>query len=149
MRGTKRKISLPRRFLIDFMHASVRVPAISFARPIDVGPLMAARAKAGAAWRGSARPSVGEWTPPIHSALPPGAMACASAALSMRVSTPIGRAMSRQQILGRDLELHPRILILTTFDLDEYVYAALRAGALRLTFATALAFFLAPMVVFS
>jgi hypothetical protein len=46
MRGTKRKISLPRRFLIDFMHASVRVPAISFSRPLDVGPFMAARAKA-------------------------------------------------------------------------------------------------------
>ena len=46
MRGTKRKISLPRRFLIDFMHASMRVPAISFSRPLDVGPLMAARAKA-------------------------------------------------------------------------------------------------------
>ena len=46
MRGTKRKISLPRRFLIDFMHASVRVPAISFSRPLDIGPLMAARAKA-------------------------------------------------------------------------------------------------------
>lgn len=46
MRGTKRKISLPRRFLIDFMHASMRVPAISFSRPLDVGPLMAARASA-------------------------------------------------------------------------------------------------------
>ena len=46
MRGTKRKISLPRRFLIDFMHASVRVPAIGFSRPLDIGPLMAARAKA-------------------------------------------------------------------------------------------------------
>src|SRR6201996_260968 len=46
MRGTKRKISLPRRFLIDFMHASLRVPAITFSRPLDVGPLMAARAKA-------------------------------------------------------------------------------------------------------
>jgi len=32
-------------------------------------------------------------------------------------------------ILGLDLEPTPRILILTTFDLDEYVYAALRAGA--------------------
>jgi hypothetical protein len=46
MRGTKRKISLPRRFLIDFMHASMRVPAISFSRPLDIGPFMAARAKA-------------------------------------------------------------------------------------------------------
>ena len=32
-------------------------------------------------------------------------------------------------ILGLGLEPVPRILILTTFDLDEYVYAALRAGA--------------------
>jgi hypothetical protein len=46
MRGTKRKISLPRRFLIDFMHASIRVPAISFSREIDVGPYLDARAKA-------------------------------------------------------------------------------------------------------
>jgi DNA-binding NarL/FixJ family response regulator len=33
------------------------------------------------------------------------------------------------QMLGSGLESVPRILILTTFDLDEYVYAALRAGA--------------------
>lgn len=46
MRGTKRKISLPRRFVIDLMHASMRVPFISLARPFDVGPLMAARTKA-------------------------------------------------------------------------------------------------------
>jgi hypothetical protein len=46
MRGTKRKISLPRRFIIDLMHASVRVPTISFSRPLDIGPFMAARAKA-------------------------------------------------------------------------------------------------------
>jgi DNA-binding NarL/FixJ family response regulator len=32
-------------------------------------------------------------------------------------------------ILGADHEDPPRILILTTFDLDEYVYAALRCGA--------------------
>jgi hypothetical protein len=46
MRGTKRKISLPRRFIIDLMHASVRVPFITFSRSLDIGPLMAARAKA-------------------------------------------------------------------------------------------------------
>src|SRR5579864_4291306 len=46
MRGTRRKISLPRRFIIDFMHASMRVPAISFSRAIDVGPYLEARAKA-------------------------------------------------------------------------------------------------------
>src|ERR1700723_1195300 len=46
MRGTKRKISLPRRFIIDLMHASMRVPFISFSRSLDIGPFMAARAKA-------------------------------------------------------------------------------------------------------
>jgi hypothetical protein len=46
MRGTPRKISLPRRFIIDFMHASMRVPSISFSRAIDVGPYLEARAKA-------------------------------------------------------------------------------------------------------
>jgi hypothetical protein len=45
MRGTKRKISLPRRFIIDLMHASMRVPFISFSRPLDIGPFMTARAK--------------------------------------------------------------------------------------------------------
>jgi len=34
-----------------------------------------------------------------------------------------------RRILGAQPEDAPRILILTTFDLDEYVYAALRAGA--------------------
>jgi DNA-binding NarL/FixJ family response regulator len=34
-----------------------------------------------------------------------------------------------RQILGAHHEDTPRILILTTFDLDEYVYAALRCGA--------------------
>ncbi len=46
MRGTRRKISLPRRFIIDFMRASMRVPTISFSRSIDVGPYLEARAKA-------------------------------------------------------------------------------------------------------
>ena len=46
MRGTKRKISLPRVFILDLMHASMRVPFISLSRPFEVGPLMAARAKA-------------------------------------------------------------------------------------------------------
>ncbi|SRR5579871_4905778 len=45
MRGTRRKISLARTFIIDLMHASMKVPAISFSRPIDIGPFMAARAK--------------------------------------------------------------------------------------------------------
>jgi DNA-binding NarL/FixJ family response regulator len=34
-----------------------------------------------------------------------------------------------RQILARDSNERTRIVILTTFDLDEYVYAALRAGA--------------------
>jgi hypothetical protein len=46
MRGTKRKISLPRRFIIDLMHASMRVPFISLSRQLDIGPFMAARVKA-------------------------------------------------------------------------------------------------------
>ena len=34
-----------------------------------------------------------------------------------------------RRILGGDGAARPRVIILTTFDLDEYVYAALRAGA--------------------
>ena len=34
-----------------------------------------------------------------------------------------------RQITGSDLSAGVRVLVLTTFDLDEYVYAALRAGA--------------------
>jgi hypothetical protein len=45
MRGTKRKISLPRVFILDLMRASMRVPFVSLSRTFDVGPLMAARAK--------------------------------------------------------------------------------------------------------
>jgi hypothetical protein len=46
MRGTKRKISLPRIFILDLMHASMRVPFVTLSRPFDIGPFMAARAKA-------------------------------------------------------------------------------------------------------
>ena len=46
MRGTKRKISLLRIFIVDLMHASMRVPFISLSRHLDIGPFMAARAKA-------------------------------------------------------------------------------------------------------
>ncbi|MGZ5872464.1 MAG: acyltransferase [Bradyrhizobium sp.] len=46
MRGTNRKISLPRRFIVDLMHASMRVPFISLSRPLDVSRLIEARAKA-------------------------------------------------------------------------------------------------------
>jgi DNA-binding NarL/FixJ family response regulator len=34
-----------------------------------------------------------------------------------------------QRLLAPETEHHPRVLVLTTFDLDEYVYAALSAGA--------------------
>ena len=46
MRGTNRKISLPRRFIVDLMHASMRVPFISLSRTLGVGPLIEARALA-------------------------------------------------------------------------------------------------------
>jgi hypothetical protein len=46
MRGTKRKISLPRIFIVDLMHASMRVPFVSLSRPLDIGPFVVARAKA-------------------------------------------------------------------------------------------------------
>lgn len=44
MRGTIRKISLPRRFIIDLMRASMEVPFVSLARPLDVRELIAVRA---------------------------------------------------------------------------------------------------------
>jgi hypothetical protein len=43
MRGTFRKISLPRRFIIDLMHASISVPFVSLSRPLDIRELLAAR----------------------------------------------------------------------------------------------------------
>ncbi len=46
MRGTNRKISLPRRFIVDLMHASMRVPFISLSRTLDVSRLIEARAQA-------------------------------------------------------------------------------------------------------
>ena len=51
MRGTVRKISLPRRLVADLMHASMRVPFVSLARPLNVRPLLEARAQAAAAAR--------------------------------------------------------------------------------------------------
>jgi hypothetical protein len=44
MRGTVRKISMPRRLVADLMHASIRVPFVSLARPLNVRPLLEARA---------------------------------------------------------------------------------------------------------
>ena len=46
MRGTVRKISLPRRLVADLMHASIRVPFVSLSRPLDVRQLLEARALA-------------------------------------------------------------------------------------------------------
>jgi hypothetical protein len=46
MRGTVRKISIPRRLVADLMHASVRVPFVSLTRSIHVRQLLEARAQA-------------------------------------------------------------------------------------------------------
>jgi hypothetical protein len=46
MRGTVRKISLPRRLVADLMHASIRVPFVSLSRPLDIRQLLEARALA-------------------------------------------------------------------------------------------------------
>jgi len=49
----------------------------------------------------------------------------------MDVRMPVldGIAATRQLLDGRSRDEPPRVLILTTFDLDDYVYEALRAGA--------------------
>jgi hypothetical protein len=44
MRGTVRKISLPRRLITDLMHASMRVPFVSLTRRLNVRELSEARA---------------------------------------------------------------------------------------------------------
>jgi hypothetical protein len=49
MRGRSRKISLPRRFILDLMHASMGVPIISLSRPLNIRQLSEARAAAGRA----------------------------------------------------------------------------------------------------
>jgi hypothetical protein len=46
MRGTVRKISMPRRFVVDLMRVSMRVPFVSLARPLNVRQLIEARALA-------------------------------------------------------------------------------------------------------
>ena len=43
MRGTVRKISLPRRLVADLMHASIRIPFVSLSRPLNVRQLLEAR----------------------------------------------------------------------------------------------------------
>jgi hypothetical protein len=45
MRGTVRKISIPRRLVADLMHASFRVPFVSLARPLNIRGLLEARAQ--------------------------------------------------------------------------------------------------------
>jgi hypothetical protein len=46
MRGKSRKISLPRRLIIDLMRASRRVPFVSLQRSLDIRPLLEAHAAA-------------------------------------------------------------------------------------------------------
>jgi hypothetical protein len=46
MRGTVRKISIPRRLVADLMLASIRVPFVSLSRPLNVRPLIEALALA-------------------------------------------------------------------------------------------------------
>jgi hypothetical protein len=46
MRGTVRKISMPRRFLVDLMRASMGVPFVSLSRPLNVSAVIEARALA-------------------------------------------------------------------------------------------------------
>jgi len=46
MRGTVRKISIPRLLVADLMHASIRVPFVSLSRPLDLRQLFEARALA-------------------------------------------------------------------------------------------------------
>ena len=46
MRGTVRKITLPRRLVADLMHASTRIPFVSLTRPLNLRGLSEARALA-------------------------------------------------------------------------------------------------------
>jgi DNA-binding NarL/FixJ family response regulator len=47
----------------------------------------------------------------------------------MDVRMPVLDGIAATERLGADPSVHARVLVLTTFDLDEYVYGALRAGA--------------------
>src|ERR1700761_4734392 len=47
MRGTARKITLPRRLITDLMHGSMGVPFVSLRRNLNIRPLLEARALAG------------------------------------------------------------------------------------------------------
>ena len=46
MRGTPKTISLPRRLICDLMRASMDVPFVSLSRPLNIRPLLEARAGA-------------------------------------------------------------------------------------------------------
>jgi hypothetical protein len=46
MRGTPKTISLPRRLICDLMRASMGVPFVSLSRPLNIRPLLEARAAA-------------------------------------------------------------------------------------------------------
>ena len=46
MRGTVRKITLPRRLVADLMHASIGVPFVSLTRSLQIRGLSEARAQA-------------------------------------------------------------------------------------------------------
>ncbi len=46
MRGTVRKVTLPRRLVADLMHASIRVPFVSLTRSLNIRGLSEARAQA-------------------------------------------------------------------------------------------------------
>ncbi|MGY3234397.1 hypothetical protein ACVWZ4_005083 [Bradyrhizobium sp. USDA 4472] len=48
MRGQPKKISLPRRLIVDLMRASMGVPFVSLSRSLDIRPLLEARAGAAA-----------------------------------------------------------------------------------------------------
>ena len=49
--------------------------------------------------------------------------------MDIRMPTMDGLAATEALALDRSSSHRPRVIMLTTFDLDEYVYAALRAGA--------------------
>ncbi|GIF67764.1 DNA-binding response regulator [Asanoa ishikariensis] len=49
--------------------------------------------------------------------------------MDIRMPVLDGLAATRQLLDGRPVGSPPRVLMLTTFDLDDYVYEALRAGA--------------------